>query len=275
MPTIESIAYATIRLEGTTTAGTVVAGTGILFRLCERDGQFIPVLFTNRHVVRDTVKTVLLLGAADSEGRPRDGQPLRCDAPGAAQGWVFHPNPEIDLCCLPVSVILRAREQLGHRYYLNYLDKSLLPDDAHLAEMDEARDILMLSFPNGIWDSRHNKPLVRRGITATHPKRDYQGKPEFLVDCTPFPGAAGAPVILQDRRNFTTPQGAQTGSQLKLLGLLYAEPRFTPEGNLVIAPIPTIQVQDTGGTIASQLACVLKSRLLLDFEALFPRHGEA
>lgn len=52
----------------------------------------------------------------------------------------------------------------------------------------------MVGYPDGIWDEFNNQPIVRRGITATHPKNDFNGKGEFLIDAVCFPGSSGSPV---------------------------------------------------------------------------------
>lgn len=275
MQPAEFLSYATVRIEGTTSTGDTVTGTGFLFRLCEHDGQHVPVLFTNRHVIQDTTKTRLFFCATDADGKALDTQLLRFDGPGAAHGWVFHPNPDIDLCCLPVAMIFAAYEKLGHRCFVTSLDKTLLPDDALLAEIDGGEDVVMVGYPNGIWDSQHNKPLIRRGITATHPKRDYNGKPEFLIDCACFPGSSGSPVLLYNRGSYATQKGLQAGNRVKLLGVLYAGPQHTTEGDIVVVTIPTLQVPKAVGTIPNHLGYVLKSRLLLDFEPLFQKSGNA
>jgi len=54
----------------------------------------------------------------------------------------------------------------------------------------------MVGYPVGIWDSANNMPVIRRGITATHPGKDYEGKSEFMIDAACFPGSSGSPVFL-------------------------------------------------------------------------------
>lgn len=63
-----------------------------------------------------------------------------------------------------------------------------------LGELSAIEDIIMIGYPDGIWDSINNQPIIRRGITATQPKNNFNGKQEFLIDaaCSPrfkwFPG---------------------------------------------------------------------------------------
>ena len=63
---------------------------------------------------------------------------------------------------------------------------------------------------NGIWDSYHNKPLIRRGITAGDaPKACPSATASqcFSIDCAlNFPGSSGSPVLLYNRGSYATPQ---------------------------------------------------------------------
>jgi len=57
-----------------------------------------------------------------------------------------------------------------------------------LGELSAIEDIIMIGYPDGIWDSINNQPIIRRGITATQPKNNFNGKQEFLIDAACFPG---------------------------------------------------------------------------------------
>ena len=55
----------------------------------------------------------------------------------------------------------------------------------------------MIGYPDGIWDSVNNLPVIRKGITATHPHISWNGKTEFLTDIASFPGSSGSPYFLR------------------------------------------------------------------------------
>ena len=46
-------------------------------------------------------------------------------------------------------------------------------------------------------DEVNNKPVVRKGITATDIRLDYNGRKEFLIDAACFHGSSGSPVFLR------------------------------------------------------------------------------
>jgi hypothetical protein len=48
----------------------------------------------------------------------------------------------------------------------------------------------MVGYPNGLWDTANNFPLIRRGVTATHIKNNYNGKSEFVIDIACYGGSS-------------------------------------------------------------------------------------
>jgi hypothetical protein len=130
-------------------------------------------------------------------------------------------------------------------------------------------DIIMIGYPNGIWDAKHNLPIIRRGITATHPKLSYNGKPEFLIDAACFPGSSGSPVFLANIGSYVSPDGALcAGNRIALLGTLYAGPQHTATGEVVVVEVPTDTRAMAISTIPNNLGLVIHSSKLLDFEPI-------
>ena len=41
------------------------------------------------------------------------------------------------------------------------------------SELSAVEEILMIGYPNGLWDAVNNYPLIRRGVTASHPAVDF------------------------------------------------------------------------------------------------------
>ena len=40
----------------------------------------------------------------------------------------------------------------------------------------------MIGYPNGLWDKVNGLPFFKRGMTATHPYINYNGREEFVMD---------------------------------------------------------------------------------------------
>lgn len=127
----------------------------------------------------------------------------------------------------------------------------------------------MIGYPNGIWDAVNNAPILRRGVTATYPRLDYNGKSEFMIDAACFPGYSGSPVFLFKIGAYQIKSGATAiGTRLKLLGILYAGPQHTATGDLEIVNVPTHQRVVAFSRIPNNLGCVVKAKKLLDFEQI-------
>jgi hypothetical protein len=106
-----------------------------------------------------------------------------------------------------------------------------------------------------------------KGITATHPKLRLNGKPEFLIDAACFPGSSGSPVLLANIGSYVSPDGAlNAGTRVALLGTLYAGPRHTTEGDVVVVDVQTDTKQIAVGHIPNNLGYVIQASELLVLE---------
>jgi len=84
-----------------------------------------------------------------------------------------------------------------------------------------------------------------------------------------FPGSSGSPVILLNEGSFLDHiRGGMVlgGSRLLLLGILYAGPQFTAEGDIVTIDIPTRAERAARIPVPMNLGMVIRSDRLLDFE---------
>ena len=128
----------------------------------------------------------------------------------------------------------------------------------------------MVGYPNGIWDSKNNLPILRRGITATAVYNDYNGKKEFMIDMACFPGSSGSPVFLYNPTFYNSKDGTaiNLGSRIYLLGILYAGPQYMTTGELEIIDIPTTRTIRPIAGIPINLGLTIKAEKLLDFEAI-------
>ena len=96
-----------------------------------------------------------------------------------------------------------------------------IPTQAEIDQLGAVESVLMVGYPIGLWDSVNNKPIVRRGTTATHPAIEFSGRPEFLIDCACWPGSSGSPVVLYQEFASADRQGNinMGGTKMKLLGV--------------------------------------------------------
>ena len=84
------------------------------------------------------------------------------------------------------------------------IPQDLIPTTAQLNDLNGRMKFTMVGYPNGLWDTKNDLPIIRRGITATPAFRDYCGRDEFLIDAACFPGSSGSPVFILNQGLHTT-----------------------------------------------------------------------
>ena len=165
---------------------------------------------------------------------------------------------------------MNSAKALGKNPFFVSLDSSLIPTQNDLAELNALEDVVMVGYPSGIWDSKNNMPILRRGVTATHPALDYEGRREFMIDAACFPGSSGSPVFLFNMGSYAPKAGGiVVGSRIKLLGVLYAGPQFTAKGTVKVVTVPTQEKMMAESKIPLNLGLVIKSQELVAFDAVF------
>lgn len=266
----EQLTHSTVRIEVETSSGSKGTGTGFFYQFAETEGKHVPAIVTNKHVIEGAQRGRFHLTLADEHGNPVYSSHEIYSFEHFIQYWVPHPDPEVDLCAMPIAPLLIKAEQENKKIFLISLDKSLIPSSAELDDMTAMEDVTMVGYPNGIWDERHNMPVLRRGITATHPNLDWNGSPEFLIDAACFPGSSGSPVFLFNQGSYPTKSGALAiGTRIKLLGVLYAGPQHSVTGEIKIVKVPTLDKPISISSIPNNLGMVIKARKLTELEEIF------
>ncbi len=248
--------------------GGVATGTGFFYRFSTNiENSNIPSIVTNKHVVHGAIKSIIHFSLADNSGNPFIGKYFSVIVENMKENWIYHPDNDVDLCIMPIATLLEQIKGLGHNPFFISLEKSLLPSVSELEELTAIEEVIMIGYPNGIWDNINNKPIVRKGITATHPNLDYNGSKEFMIDAACFPGSSGSPIFLFNFGSYATKTGdIVIGSRIKLLGILYAGPQYTATGEIQIIDVPTQHKPIALSRIPNNLGIIIKSIKLADFE---------
>ena len=269
LPPSEQLTYSTVRIECELISGGIGTGTGFFYQFAKQGDKYIPAIVTNKHVIVDAKKGLIHLHLADEKGDPLAGQFFSVVIENMEASWILHPDSEVDLCILPIARLLTEAQASGKNIFMISLDHSLIPAQDLMAELTAIEDVIMIGYPNGIWDQANNMPIIRKGITATHPNLNYNGKQEFMIDAACFPGSSGSPVFLFNLGMFARRDGSTTvGSRIALLGILYAGPQHTATGEIQIINVPTQQKPVTFSRIPNNLGIVIKSSRLLDFDVM-------
>ena len=166
---IEQLCFSTVRIETTSNEGISYSGTGFFFNLSIDDKTIVPLLVTNEHVVKGMTQGKFIMSECDESGNPiyTKHVPIYIEK-NFEKKWIFHPDSEIDLCVMPMKPIIQSfQEGFGKRFFYRTFDNTIIPTIQQLQDIDIAEDVLMIGYPNGLWDAINNMPIVRRGITGS------------------------------------------------------------------------------------------------------------
>ncbi len=267
----ESLSYNTVRVEAELDDGQVSIGTGFLYAFQISNNSEYPAIVTNRHVL-EKVKNIYL------EFHPA-GKDNKADPKGRIIGicitdlvWYGHPNPEIDLAFVPLPGVLNQLYKEETKPYMLYLTRENFPKPSEWASLTALEPIVTVGYPYGIWDSVNNLPILRRGVTATHPKINYRGHSQFLIDSAVYPGSSGSPVFLYDIKEIFLGEELNMGKHRpRLIGILSGVYQHQQYGEMKSTPIPTIKNKIPLVNIPNNLGIVIKSTELDGFIPLIDK----
>ena len=260
-------------------------GTGFFYKFDKGNGVTQPIIVTNKHVliqydpktgavIHEYDSLMVHFNLSDVKNNPLPGQYYSYTALGVKEGRIDHPDDNIDLACIPMASFERDMASKGiHPFYIA-IDKSVIPDINGWSELNAMEDIVMIGYPNGLWDHVNNLPLMRRGVTATHPKYDYNGEPKFVIDCACFPGSSGSPVFVFNQGSYHQNGGLVIGSRLLFVGILHAGPQYTATGEIRIVDVPTALQPVALWSIPNNLGYVIKSTKVADLEPLLDERNK-
>ena len=266
----DELCFTTIRIDCLLSSGKQSIGTGFLFAFTCVDDTRIPLLITNRHVVSGAKAIRIQITRSTEEGRPIVGDFEDVLFETDDIPWMDHPDPTVDLCAIPMGPVSNSLRSTGARFFYRSFCPEQIANEGFLADLSAMEEVVMVGYPAGLWDQANNMPIFRKGITATRPDLDYEGRKEFLVDMACFPGSSGSPVIFAPtsarwtrKGNLTLPSG-----EAALLGILYAGPQHTIEGAIEIRPVPTSATEIVTSDVPMNLGVVIKAEQIMPFKGL-------
>ncbi|PSS59881.1 serine protease [Ensifer sp. NM-2] len=273
MSIYNQLPHTTSRIETTTANGGSV-GTGFFFDIAVPSKGTMTCLVTNKHVMRGAETATIYMSRGGPTG-PIFGTFNSWNITGNLADIVIgHPDPGVDLAIFPVGAILNEMAAAGTPPYYRAFEVSQIPSGQEEQGFTAIEDILMIGYPTGLWDQTNNLPIIRRGITATPYARNYNGRPEFMIDCACFPGSSGSPILIANEGSYSTQGSIVIGTRLHLLGLLWGGPQYTAQGKIVAQPVPTSMAPISLSQIPTNLGYCVKSKAIREMiPALLSRFG--
>lgn len=266
----ETLMHTTVRLECRLEGNRTSTGTGFFFSFNVDGKTHVPVIVTNKHVIEKSKIGTFVLTKSDDQGQPIIGTTERVVLDSFENLWVKHPDVKVDLAVFPMAQLYHQATAKGIKFFAPPIGEDLLATPDKLSNLSGLDSITMIGYPNGLWDEKNNMPIVRRGITATNPKHDYNGLPIFVIDCACFPGSSGSPVLIFDQGGYLDAKGNLNlgGGRIILLGVLFAGPQHLAEGEIKTIEVPLAQIPISLSKIPNNLGFVVKAQKLADFRKL-------
>ncbi len=103
---------------------------------------------------------------------------------------------------MPFGAVLQALKDLPTPPFVRFLPVSEFPSSKQYDALDALEDVFFIGFPDGRWDDTNKTPIMRKGTTATPATLFFDGRPQFLIDASVFPGNSGSPVFVMRTTNY-------------------------------------------------------------------------
>jgi hypothetical protein len=239
----EKLLFSTVKIT-VQRGATISSGTGFFYAVDIGGGSTIPLLVTNKHVLAQGGEaSVWCHEQSPDNPRKSSGTVKQAILSVAAGTTLEHPDKDVDLCAVPFGGILNQAKDAGSPLLFIPLSSGIIPRDDQWADFDAIEEVIMIGCPNGIYDTVNYNPIIRRGISATPLSQRYLGKSEFMIDMACFPGSSGSPILLVNQMGYREKASGNFmmgAGRIFFLGILYAGPLITSQGQIVFAQAPQV-----------------------------------
>lgn len=265
----ERLLFSTVKIESIENNSVSGSGTGFFYELHYNQKKY-EFIVTNKHVVHGFQKGQIKIHVCKKDPNGLDlsepsGKFISINIPDMPNSWYIHDN--LDLAIMSMNRVVTPVNELGFQVLRGTTSSDCVLGDQKLKDLFASENILMVGYPVGLIDEKNNLPLMRRGSTASHPMIDYSGTPVGIIDIGCFPGSSGSPIYICDENPYTDKIKQQVlRNRLILLGLLYAGPQMSVNGEISVENIPTTTISaKTSTKIMVHLGYYIKAQQIDNF----------
>ena len=197
--TSEQLLRSSIHVSTQSPDGSIAHATAFFFKF-RYGNEELTVLVSNRHVLDNSISLNFFLNVS-----PLSYSWEECCQSYSTKNFTYknpyiitHPDPTVDLALFLMDATLNLLKKSDLQLAHWIIDESLIPTPEEWLHLSAMEELLMVGCPRGIFDICNNLPLMRKGITASHPAYDFNRKPIFISDIACFPGSSGSPIFSFD-----------------------------------------------------------------------------
>lgn len=186
------------------------------------DGSATLGIVTNKHVIEnaDEIEFHYSYSLEGIKGYYNDKIKIKLDEDSV----INHPDSNIDLSVIMAKKLVEIVREKNQLFYFMGVTKAIRISEEELSSMETIQNLIMVGYPNGIWDEINNLPIMRQGVNATPLYQDYMGSPMFAVDIAVYPGSSGSPVFIYDKGTYLKNNEIKFGNRYKFVGIISQGP---------------------------------------------------
>lgn len=273
---IDILSFCTSRIEILNEQEEIIgSGTGFTYSFEIAENQSRIFLVSNKHVFKEAYSIRFNLHIKDVIDNKKIviGQDEMIELSNVLlKKVIYHPDEEIDLAMVEITILFHIFKDKNINLYDLFLEKSIIPTKEEWENLNAMEEVVMIGYPNGLWDEVNNLPLIRKGVTSTNPGIDFNGKREFVIDAACFPGSSGSPVFLFNTGGYLDKKDKtyKNDLRIKFIGILHSGPIMNALGEVVKSEEDLKKGDLTFTKILINLGYVVKSPVLEEMRNLIP-----
>lgn len=262
----QRLVYSTVKINCISSNGNRRTGTGFFYSTSRNEW----LLVTNNHLIQDSKTGKFTLTEGDKYNEPIPGSGIERKIDNFSEKWIRHPDQAVDLCAMPLMPVITEIRREGKVPYFTRIEHCTIPSEEEWSDFIPTEDILMIGYPNGLWDKVNGLPFFNRGMTATHPYINYNGREEFVMDISVYPGSSSSPVFRLTDEFYAKSRNFQGGSDhARLLGIAYKHFKYNNKAKSIESENCDIIEQEKSFP-PIDLGIAIRSTKLVDFETIYP-----